>query len=117
MSQDHNHLNHAIWEWKCRVVFAPKNRKEALFGQIRRHLGTAFRELARRKECQIEQGHLLPSAYADIDPAEIFSSGSDRISEREELDLDCVGCGTQGAELSGPQILGRGLLRLDRRTE
>jgi hypothetical protein len=32
----------------------------------------------------------------------------DRISEREELDLDCAECGTQGAEFSGPQILGEG---------
>jgi putative transposase len=41
-------------------VFTPKYRKKALFGQIRRHLGTVLRELARRKECQIEEGHLLP---------------------------------------------------------
>jgi len=30
-----------------------------LFGQIRRHLGNVFRELAQRKECQIEEGHLM----------------------------------------------------------
>ena len=39
MSQDHNHLNHATWECKYHVVFTPKYRKKALFGQIRRHLG------------------------------------------------------------------------------
>ena len=38
MSQDHNHLNHATWECKYHVVFTPKYRKKALFGQIRRHL-------------------------------------------------------------------------------
>jgi putative transposase len=41
-------------------VFTPKYRKKLLFGQIRRHLGTVFRELARRKECKIEEGHLMP---------------------------------------------------------
>jgi REP element-mobilizing transposase RayT len=46
MSQDHNHLNHATWECKYHVVFAPKYRKKVLFGQIRRHLGTVFHELA-----------------------------------------------------------------------
>ena len=51
MSQDHNHLNYATWECKYHVVFTPKCRKKALFGQIRRHLGTVFRELAQRKEC------------------------------------------------------------------
>ncbi len=60
MSQDHDHLNHATWECKYHVVFTPKYRKKALFGQIRRHLGTVFRELARRKECKIEEGHLMP---------------------------------------------------------
>ena len=60
MSQDHNHLNHATWECKYHVVFTPKYRKKALFGQIRRHFGTVFRELAQRKECKIEEGHLMP---------------------------------------------------------
>jgi REP-associated tyrosine transposase len=60
MSQDHNHLNHATWECKYHVVFTPKHRKKVLFGQIRRHLGTVFHELARRKECRIEEEHLMP---------------------------------------------------------
>jgi len=46
MSQDRNHLNHATWECKYHVVFTPKYRKKLLFGQIRRHLGTVFHELA-----------------------------------------------------------------------
>ena len=33
MSQDHNHLNHSTWECKYHVVFTPKYRKKALFGQ------------------------------------------------------------------------------------
>ena len=60
MSQNQNHLNHATWECKYHVVFTPKYRKKLLFGQIRRQLGSVFRELARRKECQIEEGHLMP---------------------------------------------------------
>src|SRR5215471_1559826 len=82
--------------------------------KIRRHLGTVFRELAQRKECKIEEGH-LPRAYADIDPAEIFGGGGDRVSEGEKLDLDCAECRTQAAQFSWPQILGEGLLRFDRR--
>jgi len=38
----------------------PKYRNKVLFGQIRQHLGTVFHELARRKECQIEERHLTP---------------------------------------------------------
>ncbi len=60
MSQDHNHLNRSTWDCKYHVVFTPKYRKKALLGQIRQHLGNVFRELARRKKCEIEEGHLMP---------------------------------------------------------
>jgi putative transposase len=60
MSQDHNHLNHSTWECKYHVVFTPKYRKKVLFGHLRQHLGTVFHDLARRKECKIEEGHLRP---------------------------------------------------------
>src|SRR5262245_42575425 len=56
-----------------------------------------------------------PCAYADIDPSKILGGRGDRISEREKLDLDCAECGTQAAQLPGPQILGEGLLCFDRR--
>ena len=56
-----------------------------------------------------------PCAYPDIDPAEIFGGGGDRVLEMEKLDLDCAECGTQAAQFSWPQILGVGLLRFDRR--
>ena len=59
MSQSQYHMNHATWECKYHVVFTPKYRKKLLFGRIRRHLGTVFHELARCKECQIEEGHLM----------------------------------------------------------
>ena len=58
MEAEFNHLNHATWECKYHVVFAPKYRKK-LFGKIKRHLGQVFHDLARRKECRIEEGHLM----------------------------------------------------------
>ena len=42
------------------VVFTPKYRKKLLFGKIKRHLGQVFHDLARRTECRIEEGHLMP---------------------------------------------------------
>ena len=42
------------------VVFVPKRRRKVLFGQARRKLGEVFHALARQKECQIIEGHLLP---------------------------------------------------------
>ena len=53
-------LSHTKWECKYHVVFIPKYRRKALFGELRRHLGAVFRELARQKECEILEGHLMP---------------------------------------------------------
>jgi putative transposase len=60
MEQEYNQLNHATWDCKYHVVFAPKYRKTVLFGKIKRQLGQVFHDLARRKGCRIEEGHLMP---------------------------------------------------------
>ena len=59
MTADVNHLNHSTWDCKYHVVFTPKYRKKVLFGKIKRNLGQVFHDLARRKECKIEVGHLM----------------------------------------------------------
>ena len=38
----------------------PKRRRRQLYGQIRRQLGAIFHALARQKECQIIEGHVMP---------------------------------------------------------
>ncbi len=53
-------LNHSKWDCKYHVVFIPKKRRKSLYGPLRQHLGEVFRELARRRECMIEEGHLMP---------------------------------------------------------
>ena len=59
MTQQH-HLNHATWNCKYHVVFIPKYRKKAVFGKIKKNLGIVFHDLARLRECRIEEGHLMP---------------------------------------------------------
>jgi REP element-mobilizing transposase RayT len=44
----------------CHVVFVPKRRREVIFGKTRQQLGAIFDELAKQKECQIVEGHLMP---------------------------------------------------------
>ena len=56
MRQDKS-LSHSRWECKYHVVFIPKYRKKAIFGQIRRDLGEGFRRLAEQKESSIEEGY------------------------------------------------------------
>ena len=40
-------------------MFIPKYRKKAIYGQLRRELGGVLRNLARQKESEIEEGHLM----------------------------------------------------------
>ena len=56
---DYKRLSHSVWECKYHVVFIPKYRRKVLFGRLRQELGDVFRVLARQKECEVEEGHLL----------------------------------------------------------
>ncbi len=60
MENTYQSLSHSKWDCKYHVVFVPKYRRKALFGEMRKHLGAIFHELARQKECQILEGHLMP---------------------------------------------------------
>ena len=56
---EYESLSHTKWDCKYHVVFIPKQRRKTLYEQLRRHLGEVFQDLARRKECRIEEGHLM----------------------------------------------------------
>src|SRR5262249_19503348 len=60
MSEIYQSLSHLKWDCKYHVVFVFKRRWKAIFGQTRRQLGAVFHALARQKECQIIEGHLMP---------------------------------------------------------
>jgi putative transposase len=53
-------LSHTRWDCKYHVVFIPKCRRKALYGELRRHLGEVFKKLAVQKESRIKEGHLMP---------------------------------------------------------
>jgi len=56
---DAESLSHTKWECKYHIVFIPKCRRKVLYGSLRRHLGSVLRELVGRKECRVEDGHLM----------------------------------------------------------
>jgi putative transposase len=60
MENDYRSLAHSKWDCKYHVIFVPKRRRCQLYGQIRRQLGAIFHALARQKECQIIEGHVMP---------------------------------------------------------
>ena len=53
-------MSHSRWDCKYHVVFIPKGRRAKLWGTIRPHLGPIFHELAKQKECEIVEGHIMP---------------------------------------------------------
>src|SRR5215471_3443143 len=59
MSDLYQSLSHSKWDCKYHLVFVPKRRRKAVFGKLRRQLGEVFHALARQKECQILEGHLM----------------------------------------------------------
>ncbi len=56
---DRQSLSHSVWDCEYHVVWIPKCRRKTLYGQLLKHLGQVFRELARRKESRLEEGHLM----------------------------------------------------------
>ena len=58
MSETYLSLPDSKWDCKVPVVFVPKRRRKVI--QTRRQLGAIFHALARQKECQIIEGHLMP---------------------------------------------------------
>ena len=52
-------LNHTKWECKYHVVWIPKYRRKSIYKELRPYLGEIFKDLASRKECAIEEGHLM----------------------------------------------------------
>ena len=57
---DYETLSHTKWECKYHIVFIPKYRRKVLYGKLRTHLGKIFRELARQRDCEIIEGHVMP---------------------------------------------------------
>src|SRR5215510_13272633 len=55
---DYQRLQHTVWDCQYHLVFIPKSRRKALFTALWKELGPVFRELARRKGCRVEEGHL-----------------------------------------------------------
>ena len=52
-------LSPSRWECKYHVVFIPKYRRKAIFGQIRQEPGSVLKRLAEQQESWIEEGHLM----------------------------------------------------------
>ncbi|SEA43574.1 putative transposase [Eubacterium aggregans] len=57
---DKNSLAHTRWECKYHIVFAPKFRRQEIYGKLKADIGTILRELCERKGIEIIQAELCP---------------------------------------------------------
>ena len=116
MSDAYQSLSHSKWDCKYHVVFVPKRRRKVLFGQVRRHLGEVFHALARQKECQILEGHLLPDHVhmcIAIPPKHPLASVIGFLKGKSAIAIARL-CGKEHATSPG-RLLGPGLCGLHRR--
>ena len=51
---------HVKWYCRYHVVIVPKYRRKSMFGVIRRDIGEILKELCRRFEVELVEGHLMP---------------------------------------------------------
>ena len=51
--KDVNSLSHSSWRCKYHIVFAPKYRRQAIYGEIKADVGKILRELCERKKVEI----------------------------------------------------------------
>lgn len=55
---DKNRLAHTTWECKYHIVFAPKYRRQIIYGKIKADIGKILRELCERKDIEIIEAEL-----------------------------------------------------------
>ena len=58
MKDDINSLSHSKWNCKYHIVFAPKYRRRAIYGQIKKDIGKILRQLCEFKEVKILKGEM-----------------------------------------------------------
>ena len=57
---DKNTLAHTTWDCKYHIVFAPKYRRQVIYGKIKADIGKILRELCERKDIEILEAELCP---------------------------------------------------------
>ena len=55
-----NSLAHSKWNCKYHIVFAPKYRRQIIYGKIKSDIGCILRKLCWNKGVEIIEGHLMP---------------------------------------------------------
>ena len=57
---DKNSLAHTSWNCKYHIVFAPKYRRQVIYGKLRQDIGKTLRDLCERKGINIIEAECCP---------------------------------------------------------
>ncbi len=57
--KEYRSLSHTRWDCKYQIVFITKRSKSRIFGELRKHIGGIFHDLAEHKESEIVEGCLM----------------------------------------------------------
>ncbi|RVU54198.1 IS200/IS605 family transposase [Anaerosphaera multitolerans] len=57
---DSNSLSHTKWNCKYHIVFAPKYRRQIIYGKLKVDIGNILRELCERKGIEIVEAECCP---------------------------------------------------------
>ena len=60
MRQDNNSLAHTTWNCKYHIVFAPKYRRQIIYGKYKARIGQILRLLCERKGVEIHEAEACP---------------------------------------------------------
>ena len=58
MRNDNQSLSHTKWNCKYHIVFAPKYRRQAIYGKVREDIGKILRQLCELKGVELIEGEL-----------------------------------------------------------
>lgn len=60
MTEEKNSLSHTSWKCKYHIVFAPKFRRQVIYGRLKVDIGKVLRTLCERKQVKIDEAELCP---------------------------------------------------------
>ena len=58
--KDNKSLAHSKWNCKYHIVFAPKYRRQVIYGKLRAEIGKILRKLCEQKEVEIIEAEACP---------------------------------------------------------
>lgn len=62
-SNDTYSLAHTSWKCQYHIVFAPKYRRKAIYGKLKRDIGAILRELCERRHVSIIEANAMARSH------------------------------------------------------